>query len=114
MFLKLIAFLLPQSNKIRKSVEKLYINRTVTKPVKKYVCSGCWNAKLDTDAHCDNNSCIYNQRTNVKETGLEVLYLDASQQLGSILKREKLTIQKYKNVILIFQAKYIIDYLFLF
>ncbi len=96
--LKLICFLLPQPNKISKSVEKLYINHDVTKPVKKFVCSGCWKTKTNIDSHCENADCIFNQRTTVKESGLEVLYLDASQQLASILKREKLTILKYKNV----------------
>jgi hypothetical protein len=38
---------------------------------------------------------MYNQGTasSIKENGLEFFYLDASQQLESILKRERLTVK---------------------
>ena len=37
--LKLISFLLPQPNKVCKTVEKLYVNHNLNTPVKKYVCA---------------------------------------------------------------------------
>lgn len=55
--------------------------------------------KTDLDVHCDNAICIFNVKNKLKETGLEVIHLDTTQQLESILKREKLSIIKYKNVI---------------
>jgi hypothetical protein len=98
--LKLIVFLLPKPTKIKKSVETLYINNGVNKPIKKFVCSGCWVDKKSIDIHCENSSCIFsNKRNSLKESGLEILYLNSQQQLESILKREKSTILKYKTVI---------------
>ncbi len=98
--LKLLSFLLPTPNKISKTVEKLYANHNSNKPIKKFVCSCCWNAKESIDSCCENVLCAYYQGASVslKENGLEVLYLDTSQQLESILKRERLTIIKYKTV----------------
>ncbi len=98
--LKLISFLLPQPNKVCKTVEKLYANHNLNTPVKKYVCAGCWKSKANVESCCENTLCMYNQGTasSIKENGLEVLYLDASQQLESILKRERSTIIKYKAV----------------
>ena len=54
--------------------------------------------KKSIEIHCENSFCVFNKKSNLNETGLEVLYLDASQQLESILKREKSTILKYKTV----------------
>ena len=97
--LKLIAVILPQPNKVTKKMENLYVNNNSTKTVKKFVGSGCWMVKTDLDVHCDNAICIFNVKNKLKETGLEVIHLDTTQQLESILKREKLSIIKYKNVI---------------
>ena len=98
--LKLIVFLLPKPSKIKKSIETLYINNGVNKPIKKFVCSGCWKDKKNIDIHCENSSCIFNNKSSsLKESGLEVLYLNSQRQLESILKREKSTILKYKTVI---------------
>jgi hypothetical protein len=96
--LKLIVYLLPKPSKIKKNLESLYINNGVNKPIKKFVCSGCWKVKKSIEIHCENSFCVFNKKSNLNETGLEVLYLDASQQLESILKREKSTILKYKTV----------------
>ena len=80
------------------SVDKLYINNNINKPIKKIVCSGCWEIKSNIDIHCENESCLFNKNKTIKESGLEVIYLDATQQLDSIIKREKLTILNYKTV----------------
>jgi hypothetical protein len=96
--LKLIVLLLPKPHRIKKSVENLYFNNEINKPIQKYVCSGCWVVKPTIDIQCKNTSCIFKKNIRLKESGLDVLYLDASQQLESILKREKSTILKYKTV----------------
>ena len=76
----------------------MYINTGVNKPIKIFVCSGCWEVKKSIEIHCENSFCVLNKKSNLNETGLEVLYFDASQQSESILKREKSTILKYKTV----------------
>jgi hypothetical protein len=43
--LKLIVYLPPKPSKIKKNLESLYINNGVNKPIKKFVCSGCWKVK---------------------------------------------------------------------
>jgi hypothetical protein len=73
-------------------------NNEINKPIQKYVGSGCWVVKPTIDIQCENTSCIFKKNIRLKESGLEVMYLDASQQLESILKREKSTILKYKTV----------------
>ena len=92
--LKLVIFLLPKPNKICKSVSKLYLNNNIKKPIKKIVCSTCWEEKGVLKSRCKNDLCVFDN----KDTQLEVFYLDSTQQLESILKRKKQTILKYKNV----------------
>ncbi len=96
--LKLIYFILPQPNKISKNVDKLYINHDLKKPLKQIVRSGCWKPKLSVDSACDDKDCVYNNNLNIKESGLEVYYLDTSTQLELIIKREAPTILKYAEV----------------
>jgi hypothetical protein len=97
--LKLIIFLLPKPNKITKSVAKLYSNKNNKMPIKKIVCSNCWDLKNELDARCKNSSCVFDDKVALKDTQLEVFYLDPVQQLESILKREKQTMLKYKKLL---------------
>jgi hypothetical protein len=59
-------------------------------PIKKIVFSNCWDLKNGLDARCKNSSCVFDDKVALKDTQLEVFYLDPVQLQESILVKNRL------------------------
>ena len=99
--LKVIRFILPDSNRTPANLQKMKNEMSVKKSYRsETVCMRCFNIKTNMDSLCTNEDCIYSNSTQMEpsKTSNEIVYFDAHSQLTEIIKRENNCIEKYYHV----------------
>ena len=85
--LKLIEFILPQPNNLKKQFKNIMNEMEISDSYSKdCLCSCCWNKKNDQNM-CDNSECVLSKAefTVQKDCSLELYIFDINEQINEII-----------------------------
>ena len=91
--LQFIRILLPINSKIPKTYNALIKSKKLKKPIKKLICSNCYNDLNSMNHH----AC---EKTSENFSSFNVIEFDIKDQLTQIIKKEWDTMNKYQSILL--------------